>query len=369
MNRLLSPAQTATDMRKSALAQFRQLCCLGLGGPAVMPGLLAASHQLISSESNAFFWSDARGGLAGFLPEYAIPEVVDSVLGEFEGLIDRTLPISFGQTMRRGRPVGNLLPLFDRKFYLGPVYNLIYRPYDLHHAIDVVVREREGGMGLGALVVGRSRRQPEFSVTERVELQCLVPYLAHALHPRNGPAMTDFIDSGDCGLVILSRSAKLVHASARAREILQLAAARGGARDASQSSALRSNTLQSVYERLVRIFQEGDADPPVVEQRTPAGRFVYRAHWLDPEKTGDGALVGVIVQHQEPASLVMLRRMHAVGLSAKQKEVGLLLAQDQSFEAIAAALHISVATAKDYAQRIYRKANVHSKDELMRALR
>ena len=61
----------------------------------------------------------------------------------------------------------------------------------------------------------------------------------------------------------------------------------------------------------------------------------------------------------------MLRRMHAVGLSAKQKEVG-LAAQDQSFETIAAALHISVATAKDYAQRIYRKANVHSKDELMR---
>jgi len=81
-----------------------------------MPGLLAATHQLISSESNAFFWSDARGGLAGFLPEYAIPEVVDSVLGEFEGLIDHTLPISFGETMRRGRPVGNLLPLFDRKF-------------------------------------------------------------------------------------------------------------------------------------------------------------------------------------------------------------------------------------------------------------
>jgi len=61
--------------------------------------------------------------------------------------------------------------------------------------------------------------------------------------------------------------------------------------------------------------------------------------------------------------------MHTLGLSAKQKEVGLLLAQDQSFESIAATLHISVTTAKDYAQRIYRKVNVHSKDELMRALR
>ena len=356
-------------MRKSALAQFRQLCCLGLGGPAVMPSLLNVTHQLVSCESNAFFWSDERGGLAGFLPEYVVPEVVDAVLGHFEGLVERTLPLSFSATMRRGKPVGNLLPLFEKSFYRGPVYNLIYRPYDLHHAIDVVVRERHGAMGLGALVVGRSRKQPEFSAAELGELQSLVPYLAHALHPRNEAAMTDFVDSGACGLVILSRSAKAVFASARAREILQLAAVGGGAREGSQTTALRSRALQRVYDRLVRIFEEGDVEPPVVEQHTPAGRFVYRAHWLDSEKTGEGALVGVIVQHQEPTSLVMVRRMHTLGLSAKQKEVSLLLAQDQSFESIASTLHISVATAKDYAQRIYRKVNVHSKDELMRALR
>ena len=356
-------------MRKSAFAQFRQLCCLGLGGPVVMPSLLAATHQLLPCESNAFFWADEQGALAGFLPEYTVPEVVDSVLGDFEGLIEGTLPMSFGATMRRGRPVGNLLHLFDERFYRGPVYNLIYRPYDLYHAIDVVVREHEGGMGSGALVVGRSRRQPEFSANERSWLQSLVPYLAHALHPRDETAMTDFVDSGECGLVLLTRSAKVVYASARAREILNIAAARGGARDGSRGSALRSKALQVVYDRLVCVFQERHAAPPVLEQCTPAGRFVYRAHWLDPEQTGESALVGVTVQHQEPLSLVMLRKMHAIGLSTKQKEVALLLAQDRSFEAIAAALHISVTTAKDYAQRLYRKVNVHSKDELMRALR
>src|SRR5678809_929555 len=130
--RLLSPAQTATDMRKSALAQFRQLCCLGLGGPAVMPSLMSVTHQLVPCESNAFFWSDEGGGLAGFLPEYVVPDVVDAVLGHFEGLIERTLPLGFGATMRRGKPVGNLLPLFEKSFYRGPVYNLKYRPYDLH---------------------------------------------------------------------------------------------------------------------------------------------------------------------------------------------------------------------------------------------
>ena len=65
----------------------------------------------------------------------------------------------------------------------------------------------------------------------------------------------------------------------------------------------------------------------------------------------------------------MLRKMHAAGHSATQKEVCLLLAQDRSFDAIAAALHISRATAKDYAQRMYCKLKVHSKEELIQALR
>jgi len=49
---------------------------LGLSGPAVMPRLLAAMHELIPSESIAFFWDDERGALAGFSPEYAIPEIL-----------------------------------------------------------------------------------------------------------------------------------------------------------------------------------------------------------------------------------------------------------------------------------------------------
>ncbi len=107
-------------MRKSALARFRQLCCLGLSGPAVMPSLLAAMHELIPSESIAFFWADERGALAGFFPEYAIPEILANLLRDFEGLVEKTSPLSFAGTMQRGQPIGNLLPSFNAKFYGGP---------------------------------------------------------------------------------------------------------------------------------------------------------------------------------------------------------------------------------------------------------
>ena len=168
--------------------------------------------------------------------------------------------------------------------------------------------------------------------------------------------------------MILSRSAKVAYSSARARQILHLASGEWGARAGARRRIGPAAALQSVYDRLVCIFEERAAPPPVVEDRNPAGRFIYRAHWLDSERAGEAALVAVTVQHQEPVPLVMLRKLHAAGLSARQKEVALLLASGRSFDEIATTLHISHATAKDYAQRIYRKVNVHSKEELMRVM-
>ena len=361
--------------RTSAIAHFRQLCCLGLGAQAVMPSLLSAMHELIPSETNGFFWADESGHLAGFMPEYVIPEVVTTLVDNFDGLVERTLPINFAATMLRGRPVGNLLPIFDQDFYRGDLYHLIYRPYNMHHAIDGVVRDAPNGMGMGALVVGRAARQPQFSAAEQDMLNRMLPYLAHALHDRDEHAKNDFnnefADSGESGLVILDQSGEVAYVSARARQILYFATHPGAATDRPPGTAEGRvpAPLRAVFTNLIRISQERDAAPPVVQHQNSWGRFVFRAHWLEPSAALTGALVGVTVQQQEPLPLVMMRNMHAAGLSAKQKQVCMLLGQNHPFASIARQLHISHATAKDYADRIYRKLDVHTRDELLQKLR
>jgi hypothetical protein len=44
-----------TNPAAHAQARLQQLCCLGLGGHAIMPALLNELHDLILSYSNAFF--------------------------------------------------------------------------------------------------------------------------------------------------------------------------------------------------------------------------------------------------------------------------------------------------------------------------
>ncbi|WP_213958902.1 hypothetical protein [Variovorax sp. dw_954] len=49
-------------------------------------------------------------------------------------------------------------------------------------------------------------------------------------------------------------------------------------------------------------------------------------------------------------------------------EVATQHSQNRSFAAIAAQLHISLAAAKDYADRVYRKLDVHTREEALRKL-
>ncbi|WP_286537475.1 helix-turn-helix transcriptional regulator [Variovorax sp. J31P179] len=244
----------------------------------------------------------------------------------------------------------------------------------MHHAIDGIVRDSPQGKGLGALVLGRSARQPEFSSVEKNILRQSLPYLAHAMHPPETPDVDHFAaelaDSGQKGLVILTQRAEVAYISARAREILLLAAHPGAPAEGGngKGAAHVPPAILRVFANLVLISQGSDAAPPVAQCDSPLGRFIFRAHWLDPVSDSASAMIGVTVQLQEPLVLLMTRNMQAEGLSDKQKELCLLLARNHSFAAIAAQLHISLATAKDYADRVYRKLDVHTREGALRKL-
>jgi DNA-binding CsgD family transcriptional regulator len=215
---------------------------------------------------------------------------------------------------------------------------------------------------MGALVLGRSARQPEFSEADKGTLRQMLPYVAHAMHPLDTggtEGLAEFADSGDSGLVILDQRAEVAYMSDRARQILFLATRQGGFADRIPL------VIRNVFANLVRISEGRDAGPPTAQYDTVLGRFVFRAQWLEPTAASANALVGVTVQQQEPLVLVMMRNMRAAGLSEKQKQLCLLLQQNLSFASIAARLHISLATAKDYADRVYRKLDVHTREEAL----
>ena len=57
------------------------------------------------------------------------------------------------------------------------------------------------------------------------------------------------------------------------------------------------------------------------------------------------------------------------GLSAREAEILLLIAQDYSVDRIAERLVISIGTVRTHKKRIYAKVGVHKHEDLMRAIR
>jgi hypothetical protein len=70
--------------RATVVAHIRHLCCLGLGAETIMPALLKCLHELVASDSNAFFWVDERDEITNFCAEKILPmEVMRLYFREF----------------------------------------------------------------------------------------------------------------------------------------------------------------------------------------------------------------------------------------------------------------------------------------------
>jgi DNA-binding CsgD family transcriptional regulator len=106
------------------------------------------------------------------------------------------------------------------------------------------------------------------------------------------------------------------------------------------------------------------------EVRAAAAQFRLRAHTVHPPQRDDtdGPAILVVV---EPLVLPLPRRealMRRFGLTAREAEVGLLLAQGLRNSAIALALALSPNTVRHYTESVMVKLGVHTRAAVARAL-
>ena len=344
----------------SALASVRQLCCLGLPREALIAELLTAVQTVIPSTTNVFVGLGQNGLPCDVVPEFLIPEAL-------EAYADQVPRTPYTQAMlaknidvyRYQRIVDDLPNLWD-DFYHSDLYNLVWRPYGQYHCLQALVRDERGPCGL--LHLFRLRHSRPFSADEKVQLERLLTYIEHGLRAPVS-AMVDYADSGRNEMLILDAMGTLLHASAAARELLALACFPAYRIDTGDTMPLPPEIPQ-ICRHLQFIFQGRNAPPPVIRHENPRGRFIFRAHWLDPLGAATGKLIGVTIEHQEPTVLRTWRALRAWELSPVQMEVCLLLTQDHSQEAIGHRLNIKPTTVKDHVRKLYDKLGVARRDEL-----
>ena len=329
--------------------------------------LLSAIQGVIPSEGNIFVGLGKDRYIGYVIPEFVVPEAMSLFVDHAQIIEPREMVLKNLAWFQHGQRIMDNPEMFWEGFYRSHIYNLVWRPYNQHHCMQVLVGDNHAESGL--LHLFRPRFRAAFSESEKNQFKQLLPYVEHGLRARNN-VVTDYAEGGETGMFIIDNQGRLVFASTTARRLLALARYHSYpiGKFATAQNVEIPDALRQLCRNLNGIFQGRQAAPPVIVHINPLGRFVFSAHWLDPLNREPGGLVGVTVAHEEPTALRLLRGLKTLPLSPVQMEVCLLLAQNHSQDSIAQRLHIKLTTVKDHVRKIYGKLGIHQRAELLERL-
>jgi DNA-binding CsgD family transcriptional regulator len=358
-------------MKNAALvAHVRQLCCLGLGGRAIMPALLNAVRELVMFDAAEFAWIDARGELLNLYAEPMLPaEVMDFYFECSDGAGEHPTCSTFRLRAAQPDPVSTLSvtdAVRHTEFYRHVLLRL-----GAEHALFCVIRDRD--RPLGQLALYRTQKRAGFGASDRHAIAAVANYIGHGLDDSSGAsryasADQSYRDTDHQAMLTLDRDGTLRHCSRAALRLLQFITldSVNRATVAQQDSAIQS-LMRELAEQLTALFKNGDdpnGKPPGIIVTNRWGRFVLRAYWLTDDAHSPDALIGVQLRRQEPVILRLSQAMRRLALSPQQKEVGLLLAQGKSNPEIAGALGVSLNTANYHVKQLFAKLNTHERSEV-----
>ncbi len=354
-----------------AKGRFKQLCCLGLGGEAVMPALLAELHAVVPSYVNVFHFADEAGNPANFYNQHpGFVDVAPLYAELFYERRDREIKgLSYSEASACQFGVHDaeaaVGPSCEYVLRFSDIFNLIGVPlgYDANF-LRLFIRDGKRRRTLGAITLYPSIGARSWTAEEKRRLGDLEPFFAYALteHGEDADVMTD---SGRSGVIIADPEGRPVHLSAEGRRLLFLATHPSVAPG---SAVRRVPFLPSAVARICgNLSRASSADAktsaPVHHHRNIWGSFRFRAEWLDGNDPATGR-IAITVTHEEPLRVRLTRAAEGLPLTRRQAEVCVLMASGLSRDQIAERLGISRHTAREHGRWIYHRLNVHNRSEL-----
>ena len=344
------------------LAYLRQLCCLGLGREIVMPEFLKAVRAVIPSNNNFYAGTNENGEPNYYLVAMPVPNYLETAVDVLPKFFTPERRSVVYQQFNQYPAITRHL-LLDKQFFQTDFYNLMWQPCDQYHFILTPVFVNKSIAGLFFLF--RPLADQSFSVSEQKLCIQLLPYIAHALQEPKY-IDTDYVSSGQAGLMIADKRGTIVHSSPSAGKLLARAALQANSNGGNPyKHSLLPPPLIKLCRNLGKLFEGEDAPPPALTHTNSAGRFIFRVYWLDHLNNNPSGLMGVTIEYQEPLTLKITRNLQSQPLSATQKEVTLLLAKGYSNEMIGQQLYIKPTTVKDHISKIYTKLDISHRKELL----
>ena len=204
-----------------------------------------------------------------------------------------------------------------------------------------------------------SRYQPSPAALPPSDRETRLPTMDESAASRIGLPLATLggvLDTIDQGIVLLRSDSYPCFSNSAAQRLLKADAERG-----ELAREIRSVSRAALGSR--------DSKPAEVEVAIDAGRYRMRATLL-LEKIKEIRSRAVIVTIERAHSTLPTRDclMRRFGMTGREADVALLLANGKRNAAIASELHISTHTARHHTESVLSKLNVHARGEVARAI-
>jgi DNA-binding CsgD family transcriptional regulator len=359
---------------KRALARVQRLCCLGIGGEKLVPDLLREVRDLIASRNGIFYWVSPNFEITNTYSTFP-PAIIRLFFEEFF-MTDRQTSVV--KTLTKFKcwppstpPVRQLeqILLVDHPTFLrSEFYNVLWRAAEVHETLSLCVRSADRIHGL--LEVCRAPGEPPFEPNDIKVLEAIAGFVAHGM-TRVTLEEDAFADSEDRALLVADADGRVQHADSSARGLLMMAL------NPRLSPEIRWRGLGEPIAEIARLRRmlaatandEIGQPPPVLRLRNPWGEFVLRAYWFGATDGSEPTRrIGITIERRVPRALALRRRVESLPLTAREKQLCLLLARDQSGQTLADGMGLAASTVTTHQRSIYAKLGVHSRLGLLRAL-
>jgi DNA-binding CsgD family transcriptional regulator len=340
----------------TARVTLRQLCNLGLPGPLVLPSLLPVLRQVVKADHAAFFYCDARGSILNLYAERLLPPSVQARYHDRHN--DTQFRQHYLERAAAARAVSrrSVTPEERAQDY----YREVLQPLGIEHFLYAIVRS--GSRVLGQLSLYRGEQGPAFAERDEAQLQEVLHYLGEALAmPSPHAAAAALEQSVEEGLAVFDPAGQIVYSDASWDRLIRMAEGN----PITPATALHET--QTLPRFVAAVLEAIDASPQALHRTDTAwGSFAFRRHQLTgPE--GQAAR-GLIVSRLSAEPLRLTEGAADLGLSPKQREVALLLAQGKSNQDIASALSVTLNTASYHVKQVFARLGVHDRAAVGKAL-
>lgn len=340
----------------TARVTLRQLCNLGLPGPLVLPSLLPVLRQVVKADHAAFFFCDARGSITNLYAERLLPPAVQARYHDRHN--DTHFRQHYLARVAAARAVSrrSVTPEERAQDY----FREVLQPLGIEHFLYAIVRS--GSRVLGQLSLYRGERGPAFAERDEAQLMEVLHYLGEALAvPSPNAAAAALEQSVEEGLAVFDVAGQIVYSDASWDRLVRMAEGN----PITPATALHET--QTLPRFVAAVLEAIDASPQALHRTDTAwGSFAFRRHQLTgPE--GQAAR-GLIVSRLSAEPLRLTEGAADLGLSPKQREVALLLAQGKSNQDIARELSVTLNTASYHVKQVFARLGVHDRAAVGKAL-